>query len=181
MLEYGLRFLAGGIAVSAFAALGDTLRPKSFAGLFGAAPSIALATLLITLSQEGAPFAAVEGRSMIVGAFALAAYSWVVGVLLKKYLMSSWTATITALIVWFAVALGICAALFGHDYSVQRCRSAADAMVRIFRKIRARRRDDRNRRAHRGPLRAGHWRPVSRLSRDLSRKRDIDRKTCQGT
>jgi hypothetical protein len=44
MLEYGLRFLAGGIAVSAFATLGDTLRPKSFAGLFGAAPSIALAT-----------------------------------------------------------------------------------------------------------------------------------------
>ena len=42
MLEYGLRFLAGGIAVSAFAALGDTLRPKSFAGLFAAAPSIAL-------------------------------------------------------------------------------------------------------------------------------------------
>jgi hypothetical protein len=113
MLEYGLRFLAGGIAVSAFAALGDTLRPKSFAGLFGAAPSIALATLLITLSQEGAPFAAVEARSMIVGAFALAAYSWVVGVLLKKYFMSSWTATITALIVWFAVALGKCAALFG--------------------------------------------------------------------
>jgi hypothetical protein len=33
MLEYGLRFLAGGIAVSAFATLGDTLRPKSFAGL----------------------------------------------------------------------------------------------------------------------------------------------------
>ena len=50
MLEYGLRFLAGGIAVSGFAALGDVLRPKSFAGLFGAAPSIALATLIITLS-----------------------------------------------------------------------------------------------------------------------------------
>ena len=30
MFEYGLRFLAGGIAVSGFAALGDTLRPKSF-------------------------------------------------------------------------------------------------------------------------------------------------------
>jgi Protein of unknown function (DUF3147) len=84
MLEYGLRFLAGGIAVSAFAALGDTLRPKSFAGLFGAAPSIALATLLITLSHKSAPFAAVEGRSMIVGAFALAGYSWVVCVLLKN-------------------------------------------------------------------------------------------------
>ena len=112
MLEYGLRFLAGGIAVSAFAALGDTLRPKSFAGLFGAAPSIALATLLITLSQKGAPFVALEGRSMIVGAFALALYSWTVCVLLKKFLLSSWTATMAALIVWFAVALGASAALF---------------------------------------------------------------------
>ena len=112
MFEYGLRFLAGGIAVSAFAVLGDTLRPKSFAGLFGAAPSIALATLLITLSQKGAPFAAVEGRSMIVGAFALAAYSWTVCVLLKTFLLSSWTAAMAALIVWFAVALGVSAGLF---------------------------------------------------------------------
>jgi hypothetical protein len=112
MLEYGLRFLASGIAVSAFATLGDSLRPKSFAGLFGAAPSIALATLLITLSQRGAPFAAMEGRSMIVGAFALAAYSWVVCVLLKKILLSSWTATMAALVVWFVFALGVSAALF---------------------------------------------------------------------
>jgi hypothetical protein len=106
MLEYSLRFLAGGIAVSGFAALGDTLRPKSFAGLFGAAPSIALATLPITLSQEGAPFVALEGRSMIVGALAVALYSWTVRVLLKKFLLSSWAATMAALIVWFAVALG---------------------------------------------------------------------------
>src|ERR1700689_500567 len=112
VFEYGLRFLAGGIAVSAFAMLGDILRPKSFAALFGAAPSIALATLLITLSHKGAPFAAVEGRSMIVGAFALASYSWVVCVLLKKFLMSSWTATMAALIVWFVTALGLSVALF---------------------------------------------------------------------
>ena len=107
-----LRFLAGGIAVSAFAALSDTLRPRGFAGLFSAAPSIALATLLITLSQKGAPFAAVEGRSMIVGAFALATYSWMVCVLLKKFLLSSWTATMAALVIWFVVALGLSAALF---------------------------------------------------------------------
>jgi hypothetical protein len=80
--------------------------------LFGAAPSIALATLLITLSQKGAPFAAIEGRSMIVGAFALAAYSWVVCVLLKQFLLSAWTATIAALVVWFVAALGLSAALF---------------------------------------------------------------------
>jgi hypothetical protein len=53
VLEYLLRFIAGGVVVSAFAVVGDILRPKSFAGLFGAAPSIALATILITLSQKG--------------------------------------------------------------------------------------------------------------------------------
>ena len=113
MLEYLLRFIAGGVVVSAFAVLGDILRPKSFAGLFGAAPSIALATILITLSQKGAPFVAVEGRSMIVGAFALAAYSWTVCGFLKKLTISSLTATILALVVWFAVALGITSILFG--------------------------------------------------------------------
>jgi hypothetical protein len=112
MLEYILRFLAGGIAVTAFAALGDILRPKSFAGLFGAAPSIALATLIITLSQKGAHFAAVEGSTMILGALALAAYSWAVCVLLKKFMMSAWSATLAALIVWFVVSFGITAALF---------------------------------------------------------------------
>jgi hypothetical protein len=113
LFEYLLRFILGGIAVSAFAAFGDAVRPKSFAGLFGAAPSIALATILITLSQKGAPFAAVEGRSMIAGAFALAAYSWTVCVLLKRFMMPSWAATMAAFIVWFAVAFGLSAILFG--------------------------------------------------------------------
>jgi Protein of unknown function (DUF3147) len=113
LLEYLLRFIAGGIAVSVFAASGDAIRPKSFAGLFGAAPSIALATILITLSQKGAPFAAVEGRSMIAGALALAAYSWTVCLLLKRFMMPSWAATMAALIVWFAVAFGLYAILLG--------------------------------------------------------------------
>jgi hypothetical protein len=84
----------------------------SFAGLFGAAPSIALVTLLITLSQKGAPFAAIEGRSMIGGAFALAPYSWTVCVVLKEFLLSSPTAAMATPVVWFAVALGVSAALF---------------------------------------------------------------------
>jgi hypothetical protein len=44
-VDYALRSLIGGLVVSLFAVIGDVLRPKSFAGLFGAAPSIALATL----------------------------------------------------------------------------------------------------------------------------------------
>ena len=49
---------------------------------------------------------------MIVGAFALAAYSWVVCVLLKKLLLSSWTATVAALVAWFVIAFDVSAALF---------------------------------------------------------------------
>lgn len=113
MFEYLLRFIIGGVAVSAFATLGDMLRPKSFAGLFGAAPSIALATILITVAQKGAPFVAVEGRSMIAGAFAFAAYSWMVCVLLKKFMIASRTATILALVMWFTVAFGITSPLLG--------------------------------------------------------------------
>jgi hypothetical protein len=65
------RLLIGGLAVSAFAVSGDLLRPKSFAGLFGAAPSVALATLGIALYQHGASHAATEGHAMMWGAIAL--------------------------------------------------------------------------------------------------------------
>jgi hypothetical protein len=58
-------FIVGGLFVSAFAVLGDVLKPKSFAGLFGAAPSVALATLILTIYSRGPDFAAAEARSMI--------------------------------------------------------------------------------------------------------------------
>ena len=44
MKELLVRFVIGGLAVSSFAVVGDIFKPKSFAGLFGAAPSVALAT-----------------------------------------------------------------------------------------------------------------------------------------
>lgn len=71
MTEYLIRFVVGGVVVSAFALLGDVLRPKSFASLFGAAPSVALATLGIAIYQHGAGYAALQSRSMVVGAIAL--------------------------------------------------------------------------------------------------------------
>ncbi len=75
MNEILIRFIVGGIVVSIFAVLGDVLKPKSFAGLFGAAPSVALATLALTVSMEGAPYAAVEARSMVGGAIAFCVYA----------------------------------------------------------------------------------------------------------
>jgi hypothetical protein len=62
MTEYVVRFLVGGVAVSAFAMLGDVLRPKSFAGLFGAAPSVAFATLGIDVYRHGCQSAFKIGR-----------------------------------------------------------------------------------------------------------------------
>jgi hypothetical protein len=74
-MELLARFLLGGLIVSAFAMLGDVLRPKGFAGLFGAAPSVALATLSLTLFTESKPYVATEARSMIVGALAFLVYT----------------------------------------------------------------------------------------------------------
>jgi hypothetical protein len=105
-MEYLIRFLAGGLIVSAFAVLGDILRPKSFAGLFGAAPSVALATLCLALAKEGSGYVSVEGRSMILGALALALYSFAVCQLLMRFRWSALVATTTAIVLWLAVAIG---------------------------------------------------------------------------
>ena len=78
MKEILFRFLIGGIVVSCFAILGDLFKPKSFAGLFGAAPSVALATLGLSVGSQGNSYAATEARSMFLGAIAFFAYaSWV--------------------------------------------------------------------------------------------------------
>lgn len=69
------RFLLGGVFVSVFAALGSCFKPKSFAGLFGAAPPIALVSLSIAFADHGPIHAALLGRSMLLGALALGAYS----------------------------------------------------------------------------------------------------------
>ena len=107
MTEYVIRFLVGGAVVSAFAMLGDVLRPKSFAGLFGAAPSVALATLGIALYQHGSSYAALQSRSMMAGAIALALYSIVVCHLLMRTRLRAMSATLVSLVVWFIAAFGL--------------------------------------------------------------------------
>ena len=78
MWELLVRFLIGGAFVAVFALLGDLFEPKSFGGLFGAAPSVAIATLALTVHSHGPAYAAIEARSMAVGAVALFAYAaWV--------------------------------------------------------------------------------------------------------
>ena len=112
-MDYALRFIIGGLVVSLFAVIGDVLRPKSFAGLFGAAPSVALATLGLAFWKHGGNYVAIEGRSMILGSVALAAYSMVVCQLLMRADRSALKATLAALAVWFVVAVGLKQVLIG--------------------------------------------------------------------
>ncbi len=102
-----IRFVVGGAIVSAFAVLGNLFKPKSFAGLFGAAPSVALATLLLTASTRGQIYASVEARSMLLGAIALGCYSLVVALLLERFRVAALRATLASLPVWFAAAFGL--------------------------------------------------------------------------
>jgi hypothetical protein len=113
MTEYVLRFIAGGMIVSAFAILGDMLSPKSFAGLLGAAPSVALATLGIAVVQHGPHYAAAESWTMIYGAIALACYSVVVCHILMRFRLPALHATILAFTAWLVVAFGLLAGFGG--------------------------------------------------------------------
>lgn len=111
MSEYVIRFIVGGVIVSAFAALSDMLRPKSFAGLLGAAPSVALATLGIAVAQYGARYAAAESWTMIYGAAALACYSLLACQLMMRLSVSALPATIVSFAAWLLVAFGLLTAL----------------------------------------------------------------------
>jgi hypothetical protein len=102
-----VRFVIGGIVVSLFSLFADVFRPKSFAGLLAAAPSVALATVGLTIHHEGQGYAALEARSMIFGSIAFLAYSISVSWLLRKYKPPVFIVTLVAMPVWFAVSFAL--------------------------------------------------------------------------
>ena len=112
MSEVLARFLLGGLVVSAFAILGDVLRPKSFAGLLRCRAIGCLATLGMAVVQHGPGYAAMQGYSMIWGAIALLLYSVAVCQLLMRARLNALIATLAALPVWLMVAFSL-HALFG--------------------------------------------------------------------
>lgn len=107
MVELAERFLLGGLIVSVFAVVADVLRPRGFAGLFGAAPSVALATITLTQLTQGKQYAALEARSMIAGAFAFLVYAIAcVYFMAKKHRRAAPTA-LAMLPVWGICAMGL--------------------------------------------------------------------------
>jgi uncharacterized membrane protein (GlpM family) len=112
-MDYVFRFVAGGVIVSLFAVVGDVLRPKSFAGLFGAAPSVALASLSLAFWKQGADYVAIEARSMIFGALALTIYCVIVCQLLMRLRCSALVATSIGTIAWLVIAFGLEQSMLG--------------------------------------------------------------------
>ena len=105
--EMLFRFLVGGVVVSAFSALGDALKPKSFAGLFGAAPSVALATLALAVASEGISYASIEAHSMTCGAVALAVYAYLGMSIMARYKGSALVVSAGLLSSWLLAAFGL--------------------------------------------------------------------------
>jgi hypothetical protein len=77
--------LAGGALVVAFAVISEGLTPKRFAGLFSAAPAVALAGLSIVLLDKGHHPAHEEAIGMVAGAGGMLLYAAVVIPLLRRF------------------------------------------------------------------------------------------------
>lgn len=102
-----VRFLLGGVIVSLFSVVGDVFKPKTFAGLFGAAPSVALTTLAISYATEGPGEVAELGRSMLLGALAFYVYGATCVATTQRHHWKVWLCAAGGWVAWFAVAFGL--------------------------------------------------------------------------
>ena len=102
-----VRFLIGGLIVSAFSFISDLLKPKTFAGLFGAAPSIALATLSLTVLKQGKQYAGAEAHSMILGAIAFLFYATTLSYVLLRFKFPALPVALVLLLFWLGAATGL--------------------------------------------------------------------------
>jgi hypothetical protein len=105
-MEIVFRFIIGGLMVSLFALIGDLLKPKSFAGIFGAAPSVALATLALTIVSRGNQYAAAELHATTCGAVAFFVYASGVSWFMMRYKVGAIMATTTLIPLWLGIAFG---------------------------------------------------------------------------
>jgi hypothetical protein len=105
ILILAIKALVGGTVVLAFAAIGELLRPRGLAGMFAAAPSVALAGLAVTVVTTGPVQAAGLATAMVAGAVALMTYCLVGIESVKRF--GALKGSIAATVAWFAVAIGL--------------------------------------------------------------------------
>jgi hypothetical protein len=104
-MELLWRFLLGGAIVCLFALIGDVVRPKRFAGIFGGAPSVALATLALTAAKSGPLIASLEARSMILSSLGFVLYAYFAQRALASGRCSPLLVSLSGLGVWGLVAV----------------------------------------------------------------------------
>jgi len=102
VLVLAVKGLAGGCLVAAFALLSECLSPKRFAGLFGAAPAVALAGLAIVLLDKGAHDAHQQAVGMLAGCAGMIAYAAATIPLLRRLRASR--AAALGLVAWVVPA-----------------------------------------------------------------------------
>ncbi|MGI8507525.1 MAG: DUF3147 family protein [Solirubrobacteraceae bacterium] len=79
-----LKGVAGGSLVLAFSVLSAILEPKRFAGVFSAAPAVAIAGLTIALVTKGASDAHQSAAGMLAGCLGMLCYALAVVRLLRS-------------------------------------------------------------------------------------------------
>jgi len=109
-----IRFLIGGALVSLFAAVGSGFQPKTFAGLFGSAPPIALTSLSLAFFRDGTAHVELLSRSMLLGAAALAVYSLVCSWLVRVRALPVVLSAVLSWAAWGLVAGVLFVALVGR-------------------------------------------------------------------
>lgn len=102
ILILAVKGLVGGGLVTAFALLSEGLSPKRFAGLFSAAPAVAIASLAIVLLDKGSHDAHRDSLGMLAGSAGMVAYAATAVPLLRR--LRAGKAAAVALGAWFVVA-----------------------------------------------------------------------------
>ena len=99
----GIKAVNGGMFVVLFSLIAEMLTPKRFAGLFSAAPSVALANLIVVIISKGQAEGTADTHGMVIGAFALL-LSCLVGVAaVRRYRALAGSSML--LLTWIPVAL----------------------------------------------------------------------------
>ena len=99
-----IRALLGGSAVCLFALVGQALQPKKFAGIFAAAPAVAVAALAISIATKGPAVGRANALGMVAGAAGMIAYCLVAVFVLRR--VRALAGSLAVMPAWAAVAGG---------------------------------------------------------------------------
>jgi uncharacterized membrane protein (GlpM family) len=121
VLQVLTKAIFGGTLVVLFAVFAETLGPKRFAGMFAAAPSVALASLAVTVITKGPIDARRSCAGMLAGAAGFVAYCLLAPAAMRRW--GSLRGAGAALAGWFIVA----AACLPSAAAIPAAKSAAAA------------------------------------------------------